>query len=217
MLVVATGSAPHLPFRSAGDGPWRDDGAVARALGRQVDPPLRGLDASCVLDVDAILRGDASPGERVLVYDALGSWQAVGTAEYLAERGHRVVLATAAPMVGALLDYGGRVLFLERASALDLELASGVQLESVDDGGAQLRGTHDNRTRRVEADTVVPVLPRRSREDLFLLLRDALPPAVRLARVGDCVAPRFLQAVIAEATSLACELDEATVGQPVRG
>ena len=142
------------------------------------------------------------PGERVLVYDALGSWQAVGTAEYLAERGHRVVLATAAPMVGALLDYGGRVLFLERASALDLELASGVQLESVDDGGAQLRGTHDNRTRRVEADTVVPVLPRRSREDLFLLLRDALPPAVRLARVGDCVAPRFLQAVIAEATSL---------------
>jgi NADPH-dependent 2,4-dienoyl-CoA reductase/sulfur reductase-like enzyme len=212
VVVVATGSAPHLPFRAADPaGPWRDDGSIARALGRQTDPPIPGLDARCVLDVDTVLRGEQTPGERVLVYDALGSWQGVGTAEYLAARGHRVVLATGAPMVGLLLDYGGRVLFLERATALDLQLAPGLALESIDADGALMRGTHDRRPQSIEADTVIPVLPRRSLEDLFLLLYDRMPADTRLTRVGDCVAPRFIQAVIAEATELALDLSPARV------
>jgi NADPH-dependent 2,4-dienoyl-CoA reductase/sulfur reductase-like enzyme len=212
VVVIATGSAPHLPPRptAAADG-WHDDGGVARALGRQAEPPVPGLDAPCVVSVDAVLRGDVTPGERVLVYDGLGSWQAVGTAEYLATWGHRVVLVTGAPMIGALLDYGGRVLFLERATALGLELASGLVLESVEDGRAVLRATHDRREHAFEADTIVPALPRRSREDLYLLLHERLPAGTRLVRVGDCVAPRFLQAVIAEAAELGANLAPAAV------
>ena len=95
-----------------------------------------------MVTVDAVLREEVVPGHRVVVYDALGSWQAVGTAEYLAARGHSVVLATGAPMVGALLDYGGRVLFLERATALDLRARSGVALEAVEDGRVLLREAH---------------------------------------------------------------------------
>ena len=209
VVVVATGSAPHLPFGSAGRRALarrrvgrtrpRPAGRSAAARSRRVVRPGRRR-RSC--------GATGHPASGCSCTTPLGSWQAVGTAEYLAERGHRVVLATAAPMVGALLDYGGRVLFLERASALDLELASGVQLEAVDDG------------RRAAARHARPPDARASRPTPWCrCCRGArartcscccatrCPPAVRLARVGDCVAPRFLQAVIAEATSLGRDLD----------
>ena len=114
-------------------------------------------------------------------------------------------------MIGAMLDYGGRVLFLERAAALGLELTNGLVLESIENDRAVLRGTHDRREHSLEADTIVLALPRRSCEDLFLLLRDRVSPSTRLARVGDCVAPRFLQAVIAEAAELGANLAHADV------
>ena len=56
-------------------------------------------------------------------------------------------------------------------------------------------------------DFVVPVLGRRSRESLFLDLKSSPAfAAVRIERTGDCVAPRLVQATIAEAFELARSL-----------
>jgi hypothetical protein len=55
------------------------------------------------------------------------------------------------------------------------------------------------RERLIRADVVVPVLQRRSCEDLYLRLVDMLAPGVDVRRVGDCVAPRLLQHALAEA------------------
>ncbi len=53
-------------------------------------------------------------------------------------------------------------------------------------------------------DWVVPVIGRRSREDLFLKLRrDSDFHGVRIERVGDCVAPGLIQSAIYEAFLLA--------------
>ena len=53
-------------------------------------------------------------------------------------------------------------------------------------------------------DWVVPIIGRRSREDLFLNLKgDPRFAGVRIERVGDCVAPRLLESNIAEAFLLA--------------
>jgi hypothetical protein len=53
-------------------------------------------------------------------------------------------------------------------------------------------------------DWVVPVIGRRSREDLFLKLKsDPLFADVQIERVGDCAVPRLIQSTIAEAFDLA--------------
>jgi hypothetical protein len=51
-----------------------------------------------------------------------------------------------------------------------------------------------------DVDWVVPVIGRRSRQDLFLELRSSEDfKDVSILRVGDCVAPRLIQSVIMEA------------------
>ena len=53
-------------------------------------------------------------------------------------------------------------------------------------------------------DWVVPVIGRRSREDLYLKLkRDPRFEGLRIERTGDCVAPRLIESTIAEAFLLA--------------
>ncbi|MBC9888673.1 MAG: hypothetical protein F7B06_02230 [Opitutae bacterium] len=53
-------------------------------------------------------------------------------------------------------------------------------------------------------DWVVPVMGRRSREDLFLHLKESSEfDGVQIERVGDCVVPRLIQSIISEAFTLA--------------
>jgi hypothetical protein len=67
------------------------------------------------------------------------------------------------------------------------------------------------RERHVDADVVVPVLGRRSREDLFLEL-ERRAPDVPVLRAGDCVAPRLLQHAIAEGDAVGAAAAEAAAG-----
>jgi hypothetical protein len=51
---------------------------------------------------------------------------------------------------------------------------------------------------------VVPIIGRRSREDLFLELKESPEfQDVTIERVGDCVVPRLIQSTITEAFTLA--------------
>ena len=55
-----------------------------------------------------------------------------------------------------------------------------------------------------DIDWVVPVIGRRSCEDLYLELKEHQDfKAIRIERVGDCVAPRLIQSNILEAYQLA--------------
>jgi 2,4-dienoyl-CoA reductase-like NADH-dependent reductase (Old Yellow Enzyme family) len=192
-VVVATGSEPDLPGRPRATA---DDGRLARAAGRQVEPSLPGLDLPHVRGSDECYAEEGPRTGRVLVVDGTGHWETLGTAERLAERGCSVEVVAPRPLVGATCDTAGRVLWHRRAIERGILVAPNVELLAVVPEGARVLEQLTGRERLAAADVVVPVLGRRSREDLFLELREGL--AVPVARVGDCVAPRLLQHAIAD-------------------
>ncbi len=220
VVVIATGSVPSLPNYGAVDG---DDGSIARELGRQVPPDVLGLDLPSVLSTDQVLSGtEIAAGSHVLVVDATGHWEAAGTAEFLVDNGCQVTVITAGPIVGSDLEGGTRTLFTRRAALKGIRLRPNTQLLEIQQGKVKVAGTFtgtamDQRDQYIivrgqeewveSIDWVVPVIGRRSREDLFHACM-AAPElgGVQIERVGDCVAPRLIQSNIYEAYDLGCAL-----------
>ena len=140
------------------------------------------------------------------------------TARVLQENGCEVVVV-APHAVGNDLEAGTRTLFYRRAAIKNIILRSGVALVAVGDHRVKVASVFSGNDaigwakyllmpgddEWIEGvDWVVPVIGRRSREDLFLTLkRDPRFANVRIERVGDCVAPRLIESNIAEAFQLA--------------
>ena len=212
VIVVATGSEPNLPRVPNGD--------LARslALGRHILPDVDGLDRDFVVSCDDVMGGRVECRGTVVVVDNNGHWEAAGTAEYLADSGCRVIVV-APHAVGSDLEAGSRTLFYRRAAIKNIALRSGMSLVSVGDrrvcvspvfsgndaiGWAKYLLMPGDEEWIEDVDWVVPVIGRRSREDLFLILKDDPRFAgIRVERVGDCVAPRLIESNIAEAFMLA--------------
>lgn len=200
VIVVATGSEPNLPGRAS------DAGVLARSLGRQILPDVVGLETANVLSTDEVLAGAELPGRRALVADRNGHWEAAGTAEFLADAGCDVHVITGAGALGADLEGTNFELFQQRVTKKGIRVTPHTVLSEVMPGRVRVRHVLTNREDWIEGtDFVVPAVGRRSREDLFLRLIDTVPH-VELQRVGDCVAPRLLISVIAEAYVLGREL-----------
>lgn len=212
-IVVATGSEPNLP------GIDEADVGLARELGRQVEPDLPGLDRDFVVSSDQVMSDSVDVYGRVLVIDGNGHWEAAGTAEYLADRGCQVDLISGGLLAGADLESGTRSLFYRRAAVKGIRLRTGYQLVEIGERRVALSATYSSEDSYgwgqyvlmpgddewiENVDWVVPVIGRRSREDLFLKLRrDSDFHGVRIERVGDCVAPGLIQSAIYEAFLLA--------------
>jgi 2,4-dienoyl-CoA reductase-like NADH-dependent reductase (Old Yellow Enzyme family) len=213
VVVVATGSEPNLPNERM------DSTSRSRALGRQVLPSVPGLDLPNVVSADRILAGELKPSGRVLLIDDNGHWEAAGTAEFLADLGCYVTVIAGHAAVGAELEGGTRTLFNRRAAIKGLQIRPSTVLVAIELGRAQIaqvfsRGDADGWGKYVlipgdeewieNLDWVVPVMGRRSREDLYLELRERPEMKnTRIERVGDCVAPRLIQSNILEAYQLA--------------
>ncbi len=84
-VVMATGSQP------SGTG-------FQRQLPLQAELP--GVHLPSVSSIEDVLTHQARPGTRVVLIDDTGDWRGGGTAWWLAERGHEVVIVTSFPMVG---------------------------------------------------------------------------------------------------------------------
>jgi hypothetical protein len=200
VIVVATGSEPNLP------GQKPDSGVLARSLGRQMLPPAVGLELEHVLSADEVLSGRHLPGRRALVVDGNGHWEAAGTAEFLAESGCDVRVITGGDVVGADLEGTNYEMLKRRVASKGIGVIPHTVLLEVQAARVRVRDLLTDEERWIEdLDFVVPVIGRRSREDLFLQLLD-VAGKVELQRVGDCVAPRLLQSVIAEAFVMGREL-----------
>ena len=124
--------------------------------------------------------------------------------------------------VGEDLEGGVRTLYYRRAAIKGMALRPGLVLLEVGDHRVKVGKTFSSGDASgwgkyvlvpsdeewiEDVDYVVPVIGRRSREDLFLELQQADGFAgVRIERVGDCVAPRLIQSTILEATTLAMSI-----------
>ncbi len=210
-VVVATGSEHGMPGRPQR---LRDDGALARAMGRHVPFSFPGLEYPHVRGSDECYGEDGPQDASVTVIDGTGHWETAGTAEFLAERGCSVEVCAAGPIVGAVLDHAGRALWQQRAAEKGITITPNLELVEVVSGGVRLRESLTGREQTRECDVVVPVLGRRSREDLFLELAQDPALSVRVIRVGDCVAPRFLEQAIAEGEATARLLSEVAAPSP---
>lgn len=208
-IVVATGSEPNLP-RVGSEHPTR-----AGSLGLSAAPDIAGLDRPFVVSSDEVMAGAVKPNGKVVVIDGNGHWEAAGTAEFLKDLGCEVELIASHGLVGEDLEGGSRTLFQRRAALKGMRLRTGYALLEIAERRVKLgavfsSGNDAGRGRYIlipgdeewieDVDWVVPVIGRRSRQDLFLELRSSEDfKDVSILRVGDCVAPRLIQSVIMEA------------------
>jgi 2,4-dienoyl-CoA reductase-like NADH-dependent reductase (Old Yellow Enzyme family) len=212
VVVVATGSEPNLPSITDADV------SLSQSLGRQVLPDIAGLDQDFVVSSDEVMSGSVTCHGHVVVIDNNGHWEAAGTAEFLANAGCSVTVV-ANHAVASDLEAGTRTLFYRRAAIKNIALRSATSLVEVGDhrvvvtpvfsgndaiGWAKYILMPGDEQVIDKVDWVVPVIGRRSREDLFLKLKaDPRFANVRIVRTGDCVAPRLVQSNISEAFLLA--------------
>lgn len=209
VIVVATGSQPNLPPAHRHFAQDVDAGRIARERGLQVLPDIPGLDLENVFSVDEILREVRLPGARVVLIDGNGHWEAAGTAEYLADSGYEVEIVTSRATVGHDLESTNFATFTQRAARKRLRFTPFTALKAVEPGHVILAETLSGVERTQEVDAVVPVYPRRARDDIYFGLLDAVHDGgtdIRVERVGDAAEPRLIQMVILEAHKLALDL-----------
>lgn len=216
IVVVATGSDPNLPDKTD------TDSVLSRQLGRQILPEIAGLDGDNVVSPDKVLSGEARLSGHVVVIDNNGHWEAAGTAEFLADNGCRVTIVAGHTLVGEDIESGNRTLFYRRAAIKGISMRTATHVTAIETGRVRISAVFsaadaigwakyilmpgDEET--IDGvDWVVPVIGRRSREDLYLKLKDSPDFAgIRVERVGDCVVPRLIQSTIMEAFELGREL-----------
>jgi hypothetical protein len=215
VIVVATGSKPNLPRSDD------SDVVLSQSLGRQVLPDVPGLERDIVVSADDVMSGRAALSGKVVVVDNNGHWEAAGTAEFLADNGCEVTVISAGA-TGSDLEAGTRTLFYRRAAIKNIVLMGGHSLVEVGDRRVKIAPVFSGNDavgwakyllmpgdeRWIDGiDWVVPVIGRRSCEDLFIRLKlDQRFAGVRVVRAGDCVAPRLVEGNIAEAFELAQSL-----------
>lgn len=216
VVVVATGSEPNLPSSRS------DDTARSLELGLQALPDIEGLDRQHVASVDDVLARRISPRGHVVVIDENGHWEAAGTAEFLADNGCRVTILASHGTVGEDMEAGTRTLFFRRAAIKGISVRTSTQVVAIGADRIVVTGVFSaadavgsgkylllpgDLEEIAPVDWVVPVMGRRSREGLYLQLAESGRfDGIRLERIGDCVAPRLIQATIAEAFELGRDL-----------
>jgi 2,4-dienoyl-CoA reductase (NADPH2) len=185
--------------------------AVIVATGARPSRPWWAGDHRRVVDVRDVLEGRAQPEGDVVLVDELGFHQATSTAEWLADRGCRVEIATNAMVVGQDL---GITLDLEtwnvKAHAKGIRQSVDLVPMGVrhrDDGGPGLvltlqhHPTGSDQERIV--DWVVCSVHQQPEDELWRALRGGGTPVFR---VGDCLAPRRAHAAVIEGHRVAVAL-----------
>lgn len=175
--IVATGSAPlRTGWSALHPHRWGGEG-------------LPGVDQWNVFTVEDVLARRAEIPRSVLVFDDIGGRQAAAVAEYLADEGHPVEVATRLgsvfPDLAGSRDIGATHSRLRR---LGVVFTRDRDLVSIEEDRVTLRDVHTNETEvRDGVDAVVLVTGNAARTELLTELKDS---ELSVIAVGDCVAPR---------------------------
>jgi NADPH-dependent 2,4-dienoyl-CoA reductase/sulfur reductase-like enzyme len=179
-VILASGSLP------------RRDGVQRMRPALRVD----GLDEPHVVTPLEVLGGESPAPRRAVVFDDLGNYQAVGSAELLLERGAEVTFSTSfaelAPDLFRSFQRDAVAQRLGRFAGFELETRSAV--ERVTSTSVLLRNLDSDRGHEVEADLVVLMT---GFEPQTALLAELEPLGVELHTVGDAVAPQLMPFAIA--------------------
>jgi NADPH-dependent 2,4-dienoyl-CoA reductase/sulfur reductase-like enzyme len=179
-VILATGSLP------------RRDGVQRMRPAHRVP----GIHLPHVVTPLEVLTGGVEIPRRAVVFDDLGNYQAVGSAEWLLDRGAEVLYATSfaefCPDLFRSFQRDATAARLQGYPGFSLETRSSV--ESISPDRAVLRGIDGGRETTVEADLVVLVTGFDPQTDLFEQLRAT---GVDARVTGDAIAPLLLPHAIA--------------------
>jgi thioredoxin reductase len=183
-VIVATGSLP------------RRDGV------QRMRPALRveGLDLPNVVSVLDVLDGTAPAPKRAVVFDDLGNYQAVGSAEELLQRGAEVVFATSfGQLAPDLFRSFQRDAVAERLGQhAGFRLETRTSVERVTPTSVTLRDVDSERATEVDADLVVLMT---GFDPQTALLDELAAAGIEAHVVGDAIAPLLMPHAIASGRS----------------
>jgi 2,4-dienoyl-CoA reductase-like NADH-dependent reductase (Old Yellow Enzyme family) len=177
-VVVATGSTPgRLPIAA---------------------------DGVPVFDPIEVLRGDAEIGRKVLIADDYGDRQAFDVAHFLAERGHRVELATSLAYPGIAMDSISRRVTYGRLVELGVTFYPLMDVVSAGAGRVTLGHVYAHVERPIDdVDAIVAVRMPRASDGLYRALR---ADGAEVHLVGDALAPRTIEAAVYDGHRIGREL-----------
>jgi 2,4-dienoyl-CoA reductase-like NADH-dependent reductase (Old Yellow Enzyme family) len=184
VVLIATGSLPRMDgFQHANPG-----------------APATGTDLPHVTSARDLVAGIGPPpqsGQKALILDTVGHFEALVTAQWLIERGVSVTLLTHQPAMGAFVEATFRnVPILEHIYALGtFNILARHHLIAIEKLACLVRPLHApaSAVQRIQADIVVLVTPNEPARSLYDELFEELP---RIELIGDARSPRDLQFAI---------------------
>jgi thioredoxin reductase len=158
-------------------------------------PAMPGADQDHVLTVFDVFADPDRVGERVVLVDEFGQYEAMITAEYLCHLGKRVRYVTRQPYLGAHVDELSRQDYVTRLLEHDFEVEPSTAVTAID--GKVVRGTTGLRERdwSQEADSVVLLMGKLPNDSLY---HELAATGADVRRIGDSVAPRQITDAIYE-------------------
>jgi hypothetical protein len=165
---------------------------------------MPGAERSNVMTAEAVMTGEARPGQRIVLLDTDGDWRGVGTAWHLAEKGHEVTIVTPKATIGAMLARAaGDGKLRAKLRSLGVRFVVESAIESWDGAAATVIDLLDRSTSRIAADALVTATinaPRRTLAQALYGLGDTV------ISIGDGLATRDAQAAFYEGRKIALEI-----------
>ena len=155
--------------------------------------PVPGSEQDHVIDHETALREPERVGKRALILDAVGHIEAIGLGEWLARQGRDVTVVTSVP-APMLLDRETAALALPRAGKAGVKWRPNTVLAAIGDNDATLYDIVSAKLETISGiDTVIIRTHGVAEDALYFALK---PKVEKVLRVGDAVAPRFVDRAI---------------------
>jgi 2,4-dienoyl-CoA reductase-like NADH-dependent reductase (Old Yellow Enzyme family) len=192
-------------------------GAVADRLGFSTVNPavaaLPGHDQDHVLTGFEVLGDPPTLTDRVAVLDDQGSRYTAAVCELLLGRGHEVLLITPLnalfPETALTIDQGS---IYQRVLRREFDVRLNTWVRSIDGPRVMAYNLYSGQEELHDGcDTVVLITQRRADDVLYRQLSATHP---KVARIGDCLAPRALDHAIFDGFVAGLEIDRNTLPQP---
>jgi NADPH-dependent 2,4-dienoyl-CoA reductase/sulfur reductase-like enzyme len=180
--------------------------AVVIATGPSLLPPSFAVGGGArVASVWDLLRGAIGdiPARVMVLDDGSGFWQAISAAEYLAERGAEVELATPARAIGLGIPEESVAGVHQRLKGNGVRFRPFAAVTAVDGTTVSLADTITGAPTESSADLLVYQPTLRANAELARELEGSVSV---LALVGDCVSPRRMSHAILDANRVARRL-----------
>lgn len=173
-LIVATGAIPYIPN-------------------------IPGVDSKNVFSSWDVLSGEAKVGKKVVI--AGGGMVGCETAEFLAEKGHEVTIASQSDMIGKDLEQTVRRYLLKRLENFGVKMLTNAKTMEIKPDQVIL-GTYGKEW-SIDCDNVILAKGASPNRDLVRSIREIFP---NLFLIGDALEPRTAKEAIYEGARIAREI-----------